>query len=474
MNGLTYRTDESTGESDYVFAFLSSILGIPIAQADGGQVDLYHGNESGVECRLRIPLREADVLWPELLDDPNNVSEVIESMREDAGFAVPFDLISGIGALLTDRVNRNAIDEDFDAHDRLRFEASFQSKAGYAHVPIVNTYVEVLAGVIENRLGVKRIPLWPEGKRSAIALSHDVDAPIRHGASGGPLYDSHASVRRNVQTNLYRVKFAVEKTFGATGLEHWHFPFIMDAESFRGFTSTFLFAPTRRFDPHGHPDFDVSYDINAGRFRDLFGQMNYRGFEIGLHAGYLAYQDPQRLDQEREKLELIAQTPIRGLRHHVWHAGRNVEVAMEAHELGGFEFDSSVAFNRFPYLRRSVALPYRPWSRRLRRALDVIQVPVALMDGHIFYHPVTDEEALEQAKAVVDRIRDSGGVGAIDWHVRTSSPDSRRFASWGRTYMALLDYLAEFDDTWVTSLGEINDWFRMREKLAAEGGPAHT
>jgi hypothetical protein len=300
--------------------------------------------------------------------------------------------------------------------------------------------------------------------RCAIVLSHDVDAPIKHGASGGPWFDTHASITRNVITNLYRAKWGVDKLFGSTGLEHWHFPFIMDAESLRGFKSSFMFAVTRRFDRTGHPDYDVSYDAGAARFKDLYHQLTTRDFEIGLHAGYRTCEDPSRFETERTKLEQLAEIPIRGVRHHVWHTGKDVEAALEAHESAGFEYDSSLAFNRHAILRRSVALPYRPWVDRLKRAVDVIQIPVALMDGHLFYHRFNEAEALERGKAVVDRIREARGVGAIDWHVRTSNPDSKVFAAWGRTYLGMLDYLSEFDDVWVTNLGEISDWTRARER----------
>jgi hypothetical protein len=239
---------------------------------------------------------------------------------------------------------------------------------------------------------------------------------------------------------------------------------IMDAESVRGFKSSFMFAVSRRFDRTGHPDFDVSYDVGSSRFGKLFKQLSYRDFEVGLHAGYNSYLAAERFEDEKLKLERLANVRVRGLRHHAWHLGRDVTATLEAHEEAGFEFDSSLAFNRRAKLRRSVALPYRPWSERLGRAVDVIQIPVALMDGHIFYHDVSEDDAVRQACEAVDGIMDVGGVGAIDWHVRTSSPDSKQFGMWGRTYGALLDYLSEQDDVWVTSLGEINDWVRAREK----------
>ncbi len=423
---------------------------------DSDTADIVYGNNPERPCAIRIPFIESDILWPALLEG--------RITPRDVGPALPFDLISAIGAFLTDRVNRDAPPEAFDQHDRLIYEGSFQASSGFGHVPIVNRYLNFFAEIVEHHLGVHRRPLWPDGKRCAIALTHDVDAPIKHGASGGPWLDPRASLKRNFLTNAYRAKWSIERLLGSDGLDHWHFPLIMEAESVRGFNSTFLFAVTRRFDPAGHSDFDVSYDVGSSRFGELFKQLSYRDFEVGLHAGYNSHLSAERFEDERLKLERLANVRVRGLRHHAWHLGRDVTATLEAHEEAEFQFDSSLAFNRRAKLRRSVALPYRPWSERLGRAVDVIQIPVALMDGHIFYHDVSEDDALRQACEAVDGIKDVGGVGAIDWHVRTSSPDSKQFGTWGRTYVALLDYLSEQDDIWITSLGEINDWIRARER----------
>ena len=124
-------------------------------------------------------------MWRELLDDQVPTGSVDSTL--------PFDLISGIAAFLTDRVNRDAPPDAFDQHDRLIYEGSFQSSSGFGHVPIVNRYVEALAEIVKHRLGVHPKPLWPDGKRFALALTHDVDAPMKHGASGGPWLHPRAS-----------------------------------------------------------------------------------------------------------------------------------------------------------------------------------------------------------------------------------------------------------------------------------------
>jgi hypothetical protein len=460
LSEITYSIERPSGIASYVFEFLFSTLGFRHKEVEAGSspVDIFYGNDTTADCLIQIPVSENDFIWPDLLN--GRVSE------RDLGRVISFDLVNAIGGFLTDEVNANASADAFDQHDRLIYEGSYQASSGYGDIPIVNRYVAHLSEVIERRLDAVPRPLWPQGKVCAIALSHDVDAPIKHGAAGGPWLDPRASMKRNILTNAYRAKWTAERLMGSSGLDHWHFPLIMDAESIRGFKSSFMFAVTRRFDRTGHPEFDVSYDVSSARFSELFRQLHYRDFEIGLHAGYLAFESSGRFLEEKVKLEKLAGLRVTGLRHHAWHTGRDVEATLEAHDEAGFDYDSSLAFNRQSKLRRSVALPYRPWSNRRSRALDVIQIPVALMDGHIFYHDVTPEDAIVQATSVVDMIRAAGGVGAIDWHVRTSSPDSKQFGDWGRTYADLLDYLAERDDIWVTNLGEINDWIRRREKLS--------
>ncbi len=213
----------------------------------------------------------------------------------------------------------------------------------------------------------------------------------------------------------------------------WLFHEVMGSEARRGLSSTFFFAPTPFHSAQG-ARLDVAYDVSAAEFRPVFRALREGGFEVGLHAGYRAYEHPSWLVAERRRLSDAAGTEIRGIRHHYWHLGPDVEATLRSHEQAGLAYDSSLAFNDHLGFRRSVALPFRPFDTGVAppppdpAAPDVLhgRQPVrCVVEGAV-------DTAVAAVSDLVERIVDSGGIGAIDWHIQTSYPGNREFRAWAR------------------------------------------
>ena len=112
--------------------------------------------------------------------------------------------------------------------------------------------------------------------------------------------------------------------------------------------------------------------------------------------------------------------------------------------------------------RRSVALPYYPWSPHNKAEIRTFQIPSFLMDGNLFYSPLPVDVAVETIMTQVKVIKQFGGVGIIDWHVRTSVPLNKEYENWGKAYVATLESLAQDSEIWVTSVKDIADWIKVR------------
>ena len=460
---LRYSLAHPDPRSDAVLAFLFETIGVravrcdPPALWDGAHV--VYGQAAPTRPNgISIPEHPDDLLCPEGIAEPEAAA-----LSGD----VPFDIIAAIGSFLRDDVHHGANPAGLDEHGRLTYDASWQARAGLGDVPIVNTYVAYFERLIRLRLGLEGRPRWPEGRRAAIGLSHDVDQPDKYAMLQCLLRPWRL---RSVPRSAIRwtADLARARLRDPAPRDWWLFHEIMGSEARRGFSSTFFFAPTPFHSAQGAP-LDVTYDVSATEFQPVFRALRDSGFEVGLHAGYRAYERPAWLVAEVRRLSDAAGTEIRGNRHHYWHLGPDVEATLRSHEQAGLAYDSSLAFNDRLGFRRSVALPFRPFDTVLRRPLRTLQLPTFCMDGSLFCSSGDVDSAVAAVSDLVERIVDSGGIGAIDWHIQTSYPGNREFRAWGVAYQAILDMLAGRRDIWVTNLGTIERWVSMRTAALVAG-----
>ena len=133
------------------------------------------------------------------------------------------------------------------------------------------------------------------------------------------------------------------------------------------------------------------------------------------------------------------------------------------HEKAGFLYDSSLSFNDHIGFRYSSALPFFPYHSKLRRKINVLQIPAFCMDGHLFYKDsMTAKKAVPKISKYIDILIDNQGIGSIDWHIRTSFPKGEQYKEWGKAYLEVLEQLAAREDIWVTSAAEFYEWWKNR------------
>lgn len=464
-SSVTYKIENESPLKQYVFDFIFNIIGIRgekcTSTSNRHPLGIYYGNNPSEDCKIVILEKSTDTIWQQLIE--GKVS------HNDIGQIVTFDIISAISSLVTDKVNRDLPANAYDTHERLRFSSSFQSRENIADVPVVLLYIDFIRTLLERKLSVKGIPLWLQGKKCAIGLSHDADEPDKYAILKSSMLRRNKGLQWYLLTALRKTKAAVTYATDKSPDDFWLFEDIMQEEEKYGFRSTFFVASVNQFDERGSI-FDVAYNISDSESVKVLTNIVERGFEIGLHASYNAYHSKDHFVFEKEKLEHITGVKVAGLRHHRWHVGKDPLRTLRMHEEVGFEYDSSIAFNDHIGFRRSTPLPYNPWDEVRTRMINVIQLPVFCMDANLFYRPGRGCDAIEELKHYVGTIRQSGGLGVIDWHVRASFPMNSKYLNWGKTYITLLELLSHDNEIWVTNLGEIHSWLRERNRRISQLG----
>lgn len=442
--GASFFSDDQSPFVDYVLSLIEIVSGIrltPVDRASATSVDVYYGNDTNRPCGLRIPRVDGytvDTVPP--LPDARG--------GEHAVGLFSFDVFSAVRFWVADEAHRSAPGDAFDEHGRLRPDRSAQDALGVREVPIVNAYLLSLRSTLAETVGVPVATHLPPGVRCAVVLSHDVDSPIDPGSPAHALSLALTNLRRGAKVRASMAYgcgaawYAALSRIQDPSARHFLFEEVMDAEERHGFRSTFFFAATSRFSGGGSRR-DVAYDVAREPLRAVLSRLVDRGHGVGLHTGYLAGADADRIARERHRLEVAAGAPVTGSRHHYYHMTKPFWPSLAAHGRAGLRYDSSVSFNDAPGYRLGVALPFRPWNPETGQAVSTIQIPTLLMDSMLMSRPdQTVDGVLERVAGLISGLKRFEGVAAFDWHEYTSFPGSKRTRPWGEAYLAILDLLA--------------------------------
>ena len=453
---VAWFLEESTPLRRHLAEILSDAAGVGARfvdrPPDAGGPYVHHGSVPASGPAVHVPVERHSAL-------PGSVSVA----PSPAGIRLSADIVEATGMLLTDAIHADVPPAALDRHGRLRAVASATGARGLLTTPLVNRYAAALGEALD-RLGVtERRPRWPHGARAAIGLSHDVDRPDKYAILRAAGSLRLPGPRRLPWFVARTMRDLAHRAVDPSPNDFWLFDQVVAAESELGLRSTFLFSVMPAYGSYGSTN-DVLYDAAWPHLRRAMRRLRERGIEIGLHASYNAHRDPARFIAERARLVELSDGPVDGLRHHFWQMGADVPATLRAHDAAGFAYDSSIAFNDAVGLRRSVALPYRPWDATLERPLTTWQLPVIALDSAACAGADSVEAAIEALWRGIEDVIDEGGIGVLDWHVRCSYPANARYRLWAEVYLETCRRLAARTDVWTAGLGEVVTWWADRAK----------
>lgn len=458
---VTVAVEDPTPFHGYLLELAADFLDIEFVWLESPDPDCQVGVRFGSRrdgCGISVPAAGPCTV----ATVPRTPSHDQYAAAEAPGRVFPFDLVAAVRFWLADEGNSTTAGVLPDEHGRVAAPASAQASAGALDVPLVNAYLLLFEHWINKRLQLEG-PASSEQGRCEIVLSHDVDSPCDPSDFRHALRLARSNLRQgqrvlpSIVYGSHSVLRSVAARIQTPGSRHWLFDDITAAEQTRGFTSTFFFAATSKFDEFGCYH-DVAYDVRQPEFRQLLRGLVRREVGLGLHIGYRAVDDAFRIKAERLRLEEAAQTSIRGSRHHYWHLSTPIWGSLEAHSRAGLEYDSSIGFNEAPGYRLGAALPFRPWDPVLQQIIPTLQVPTVAMDSMFFRRkPTSVEAAVADMATLLDGLKRFRGTAAIDWHEYTSVPARQERSSWGRAYLELLDLLASDPFVRVVTYEELVD-----------------
>jgi peptidoglycan/xylan/chitin deacetylase (PgdA/CDA1 family) len=299
---------------------------------------------------------------------------------------------------------------------------------------------------------------WPEGRPFALFLSHDVDqihdrelfrvlADLNHvrriwtqGEKGNA-----ALALRRVARALIAPKPA-EKDFGT----------ILEIEARHGFRSTFFVLHDPYWSRHG-----PRYRLSCPEIRRIADLVRGAGGEIGLHGGYLRFNQADGYRESRAALRDALGVDAVGIRNHFLRfSGADTWAAQEA---AGFRYDTTFGFADRLGPRDDRLAPFVPEGR------TILELPLTVMDVTLFRNlGMAGEAALEAAWRAIEPVAQAGGLVTLLWH--NNYFNEPEYRDWQWTYEQLLERLAALNP-WCATGAEIERHWRANAKNSALAGP---
>jgi peptidoglycan/xylan/chitin deacetylase (PgdA/CDA1 family) len=283
-------------------------------------------------------------------------------------------------------------------------------------------------------------PEYPDGKEFAVCLSHDIDflyeAPENRWGK-----TIEAFVGRDFRTSLKHLDGT-----SRWSNRYWNFDEIISLEKKFNARSTFFFLAGGEVAPeHKYPIDDLKQEMR---------KLDAGGWGIGLHGGLSAYLDLGQMRKEKGALEEALGREIVGYRGHFlkFRVPETWELLKEA----GFKYDSTLAYSYCAGFRNGMCHPYLPYNLRTIQEIDILEIPLTIMDGHFFDSmKLNYEQSWEMAKRLLDTTMMYKGAISILWHNSSMSGDRLRL------YERILQYCAD-NRAWLTSCEELTDFWNQR------------
>jgi len=327
---------------------------------------------------------------------------------------------------------------------------------------IVDRYRQVLADrLVDCRRQVgapagELTPSWPDDRRFALVLSHDVDfVPSGVGdiAMQGLKTMARHAWRERKLLDAARSGWGLLKAAADRRDPYGCLPDLLREERARGVRSSFQVAVARR-----HPA-DVNYDIRVDAIRDYLHCITQAGFDLCLHGSYLSTHHAGAYETEVATLSDRMQRP-KGSRQH--YLSFDYDTLFRAQQSCGIEFDMSMGYPDQPGPRAGFSFPYFPYDLQADRPYTVLQISLGMMDVTLrSYLGLSAEQAKQRASDWAADLQAKGGCMSAVWHPIVFG--GARDPGYDQVYWSLVENALDRQG-WCTDGASVSDHWRSQAR----------
>lgn len=253
---------------------------------------------------------------------------------------------------------------------------------------------------------------WPENRKFAACLSHDVDIVFKYNLIGA---------LKEIKNNPKKILSVFYKSIAGEN-PYWQFEDIMSLEKSYGFRSTFFFCAKRRHikDPY--------YNIKNKKIQNIIRKLDREGFEIGLHGSYLSYDNKKYLEEEKKILESILKKRIIGNRQHFLNFNQKTPKILS--ELG-FIYDSTFGSTKQVGFKDNKYNPFYYYK--------LLEIPMNVMDSVLFNQCQSYDKSYKKIISLINIAEKKSALITFNWHQGFFFEPE--FKDFGKLYIKILEYL---------------------------------
>jgi peptidoglycan/xylan/chitin deacetylase (PgdA/CDA1 family) len=334
-------------------------------------------------------------------------------------------------------------------------------RSGLHRTAVISRAAVALREAVTSAAGrrpVRLVAPWPDGRRWAAAVTHDLDV-----VALWPLFTMLRAIellRKDEGRRAYRSLASALRDIGrdpiAAGVTA-----VLDRERQHGVPSTWFVlcgTPT----PATFRAGDLTYRPESKAVGDILRQLEQAGSEIGLHGSRETLQRDAAFADQRNRLKGLTNQPIDGIRQHFLRF--SLERTPRAMHASGFRYDSTQGFPDRNGFRLGVADVIPTWDAAAQQVVAIDEIPFCWMDRALSkYQHIEDPNAWTQDGIELAReCREVEGVWVGIWH--PNLVPALGFPGALEAFDRLLQALAS-ERPWFATLADIARWRSMRRSV---------
>jgi len=298
-------------------------------------------------------------------------------------------------------------------------------------------------------------PIYPDGNKFAVCLSHDVDVlfSTKHEMKNGGLKYTGGFINLfNLTKYEFQLRLKKPNTSNSTNKilnPNYNLIRTIEKEQKINAVSSFYFLSLT--------EDELDFNYGPTQIKGQFKLVIDAGSEIGLHGGHEAYASYEKIGAEINLLEKAAGVKIKGHRNHYLKFTTPNSWYNQAR--AGLVYDTTFGYADCAGFRNGMCYPYMPYDLSKKEFIDIIELPLIIMDVSLFnYMRLTFEESRKLIENLVEKIKSINGVVTFLWH------NTYMDGEMGKFYEMFLDYISK-QDAWITTSDNLVEWYKEQRYL---------
>jgi len=366
--------------------------------------------------------------------------------RNDHGFSIGVDIFKETGYILSGHL------------DSLWQSLDTTTKKELASKPVVDFLENILFQAILAGCHKRNIPLiqnsyWPEGKKFAVCLTHDVDELPKssHWFNRSLRYLIKRDIRCLIgQINSFKYRMIGIKQYST-------FEDIIRIEDSLNVKSTYFIlkesGKASLFSKNTWHLFGRNRKLQSPEMQALILQLTSHGDEIAIHGSFYSYKDPEMILNETRELEQLINHRIIGIRQH--HLNLDIPKTWEDQIQADLKYDSSLGFKDIIGFRWGTSFPFFPNTKK--ESLPILEIPLIIMDNCLESYENKERDCLN----IAEEVKNHDGVLMLLWHPPVFN--TLKYPVLRETYIKIIQYCQE-KGSWVARATDIYEWLSARNK----------